>query len=246
MIKVSNLEFNYEPDGGPVLCDINNLEIKQHELVSILGPNGAGKSTLIRHFNALLLPTFGEVYVDGLDTRIKRNHVKIREIVSLVFQNPLDQFIGLTVFEDFAVPLRMRGYDNDEVNGRVEGVLKEFNLSAVKDRYPHDLSGGEQKLLSIASSLILDPKVIVLDEPTVMLDRGRKRIIHDKLLELNKKFKKTVVIATCDPDEATLADKIYVLCEGKIVSSGVPSEVFRNEGLMEEIGVGTPNAHKSR
>jgi len=239
MIRTLNLDFAYAPDDGTVLWDIN-IEINKGEIVSILGPNGSGKTTLVRHFNALLLPSSGDVYVDGLDTRERRNHRKIREMVSLVFQNPLDQFIGLTVSDDLALPLRMRGESDKSIKSKVGEMLDMFNLKNIKDRYPHKISGGEQKLLTIAAALIVDPKVIVLDEPTVMLDKGRKKIVHEHLMRMNKEHGKTVVISTTDPYEASLADRIYVIKEGEIACSGKPKEVFKKKKFMEEIGVGVP------
>ncbi|MFC1767368.1 energy-coupling factor ABC transporter ATP-binding protein [Candidatus Margulisiibacteriota bacterium] len=245
MIEVLNLDFAYEPDGGEVLWDIN-IEIKQGEFVAILGPNGSGKTTLIKHFNALLVPSSGEVLIDGLDTRERRNQKKIRDIVSLVFQNPLDQFIGLTAAEDLAVPLRIRGGSDENVSAKVRETLEKFNLTRLKDKYPHNLSGGEQKLLTIASSFVLDPKVIVLDEPTIMLDKGRREMIHSYVKALNKDQHKTVVAATTDPNEANLADRVYVLNKGRVVAMGTPHKVFHNSKLLEEIGVGVPLNGKAK
>ncbi|MCH3949407.1 MAG: energy-coupling factor transporter ATPase [Acidaminococcus sp.] len=223
------------------LDDIN-LSIQPGEFVAIIGTNGSGKSTLARHFNALLTPTSGTCLVGGLDTSVEENLWPVRQTVGMVFQNPDNQIVAAVVEEDVAFGLENIGVPGPEIRPRVEKALELVGMSAYAKHAPHRLSGGQKQRIAIAGVVALEPKCIVFDEPTAMLDpKGRKDIIRT-VLALNKEKHITIVYITHKMEEAILADRIIAMNHGHIVMEGTPKEVFTQVGRIRELGLESPLA----
>lgn len=242
MIKMSGLYHTYHPNTeNPVtaLADIN-LEIHKGVHVAILGPNGCGKSTLAKHFNGLLLPTQGEVLVEGMDTRNADLLLDIRQTVGMVFQNPDNQLVATTVLEEVAFGPENLGMPRELILARVTEALEMVRLTDYKDAGPHHLSGGQKQRLAIAGVIAMRPSVIVFDEPTAMLDpRGRQEVMQT-LLKLNREEGITVVNITHFMEEAVLADRVVVMGEGKVVLDGPPREIFRHFQTLRDLHLDIP------
>ena len=229
IIKTENLTFSYPPDEGkepvPALKGVE-LAIEQGSFVVILGHNGSGKSTLAKHMNAVLLPGGGTVWVDGMDTSDENLLLEVRRRVGMVFQNPDNQIIGTVVEEDVGFGPENLGVPTDEIWQRVEESLKAVGMIEYRHHSPNKLSGGQKQRVAIAGVVAMEPKCIVLDEPTAMLDPvGRKEVLKT-VQKLREQKAVTVILITHYMEEVVDADKIYVMDHGHVVMEGTPREIF--------------------
>ena len=242
-IRAERLFFEYvdEESGSrvPVLKDLN-LTIGQGEFVAVLGHNGSGKSTLAKHFNAVLLPTTGKVFVNGIDTSDEEKLFEIRQHVGMVFQNPDNQIVATIVEEDVAFALENLGVEPSEIRRRVDEALKQVEMYEYREHAPHQLSGGQKQLVAIAGILAMRPDCIVLDEPTAMLDPKGRREVLKTIRQLNRDFGTTVILITHYMDEAVKADRVVVMDDGKILLDGTPKEVFPQVELLKSVGLDVP------
>lgn len=219
-----------------------DIEIEEGEFIAVLGKNGSGKSTLARHLNALLQPTQGSVFINGKDTRDLGKILAIRKEVSMVFQNPDNQIVGVTVEEDVAFGLENLAVESKQIREKVDKALLNMQLSEYAKTAPNRLSGGQKQRVALAGVLAMNTKCIVLDEPTAMLDPKGRQEVMEAISYLNRKKKITIVLITHNIEEAVNADKIYVMQEGRIVLSGTPDMILSKAEIMEEIGLSLPNA----
>lgn len=246
MIETKNLSFSYtteDGDGEEITKDVLlgiDLQIKKGSFVSILGANGSGKSTLLKHFNALLLPSGGKVYVKGLDTDNKKNIFKIRQDAGMVFQNPDNQIVAAIVCDEVAFACENLGVERNEMQKRVDAALSDVGMSDYKNEITANLSGGQKQRLSIASVLTMESECILLDEPTSMLDPVGRDAVIGILKRLNKEKGITVILITHSMDEAAQSDRIIVIDKGKIRLDGTPKEVFLEADLLNELGLSLP------
>ncbi len=241
LIKVDNITFEYETDDGvfDVLEDFS-LEFNKGEFTAVLGHNGSGKSTLAKLLNGLLVPQKGTVTVDGLSTSDEANDINIKRTVGMVFQNPDNQLVATVVDEDVAFGLENLGLPHDEMVKRVDDALSAVGMTNFKKSAPHKLSGGQKQRVAIAGIIAMEPKCIVFDEPTAMLDpKGRKEVI-DVILKLCKEKGITVILITHYMNEAALADRVIVMDKGKIVLDGKPREVFSKVDVLKKAGLDVP------
>ena len=243
IISVEHLAYTYpgaeDTPGVPVFEDMN-LKIQEGSFVAILGTNGCGKSTLAKHFNSILLPTGGKVYVCGIDTSNEDRIMTVRHNVGMVFQNPDNQIVANVVEEDVAFGPENLGVASPEIRHRVDSALKQVGMYEYREHAPHLLSGGQKQRVAIAGIIAMEPKCIVLDEPTAMLDpRGRREVI-DTVSRLNRGKGITVVLITHHMDEAARADRVVVLDKGKVAADGTPREVFSQVELLHSIGLASP------
>lgn len=246
MISVQELKHIYTDADGNEVSALNgiNLDIPAGEFIAIIGANGSGKSTLARHLNALLLPTSGKCIVDGLDTTEEKNLWDIRQHVGMVFQNPDNQIVAAIVEEDVAFGPENIGVPGPEIRERVDRALAAVGMSDYAKHAPHLLSGGQKQRIAIAGVLALEPRVIVLDEPTAMLDpQGRQEIVRT-VKKLNKEKGITIVYITHYMTEALEADRVVVMEKGHIRFSGTPHEVFSRVDELEKVGLEAPLAAK--
>ena len=255
-ISVQNVTFQYESQNesgtvtkNPVLNDIS-FDIKKGEFVAILGHNGSGKSTVAKHLNAMLLPASGKVFIDGLDTSDEKVTYDIRRKVGLVLQNPDNQLVASIVEEDVAFGPENLGVPSDEIRKRVDDALKAVDMYDCRLNAPHKLSGGQKQRVAIAGIIAMKPDCIVLDEPTAMLDpKGRQEVL-DTIIKLNRENGITIVMITHYREEAVLADKVYVVDNGRMLTSGTPREVFSQVELLKKHRLDVPQAtelcHKLR
>ena len=243
IISVEHLAYTYpgveDTPGVPVFADLN-LTIEEGSFVAVLGTNGCGKSTLAKHFNAILLPSGGKVYVCGIDTANEDRLITIRRNVGMVFQNPDNQIVANVVEEDVAFGPENLGIASPEIRRRVDSALKQVDMYEYRTHAPHLLSGGQKQRIAIAGVIAMEPKCIVLDEPTAMLDpRGRREVI-DTIGRLNREKGITVVLITHHMDEAAKAQRVVVLDKGKVAADGTPKEVFSQVELLDGIGLAAP------
>ena len=245
IIKTENLHFEYTNDetGGKlsVLGGID-LEINRGEFLAVLGHNGSGKSTLAKHFNAILVPTSGKVWIEGYDTSDESVTFDIRRRVGMVFQNPDNQMVANIVEEDVAFAPENLGVPPEEIRRRVDSALEAVGMSAFKKHAPHMLSGGQKQRIAIAGVLAMQPDIIVLDEPTAMLDPSGRREILDAVKKLNREQGMTVVLITHYMDEAVQADRVVVIDNGRIKMDGKPTEVFPQVEQLKALGLDVPQA----
>jgi energy-coupling factor transport system ATP-binding protein len=246
MITCSNLQYKYESvdenqlKQQKIAIDDVTLFVKKGEFLVILGRNGSGKSTLAKHMNALLLPSGGKVYVLGMDTADNKNLWNIRKTTGMVFQNPDNQIVATIVEEDVAFGPENIGIDPLEIRKRVDNALEKVDMYDYRKHAPHLLSGGQKQRVAIAGILAMRPNCIVFDEPTAMLDpSGRKEVIST-IKTLNAEFGITIVLITHFMEEATEADRILVMDEGKIKMEGTPREIFSHVEAMKKIGLDVP------
>ncbi|WP_338597135.1 energy-coupling factor transporter ATPase [Clostridium baratii] len=243
MIKCENLVFKYTShEDGIEKYAINgvDLTVNKGEFLVVLGHNGSGKSTLAKHMNALLIPSDGYVYVDGLNTKDKDNVWDVRSKAGMVFQNPDNQMVATIVEEDVAFGPENLGVDPKEIRKRVDESLEKVGMSEYKRHAPHLLSGGQKQRVAIAGILAMQPECIIFDEPTAMLDpSGRKEVLKN-IKEINKEYGITIVLITHYMDEAAQADRIVVMDEGKLILEGNPRDVFSQVELMKKIGLDVP------
>lgn len=243
IISVEHLAYTYpgveDTPGVPVFADLN-LTIEEGSFVAVLGTNGCGKSTLAKHFNAILLPSGGKVYVCGIDTANEDRLIAIRRNVGMVFQNPDNQIVANVVEEDVAFGPENLGIASPEIRRRVDSALKQVDMYEYRTHAPHLLSGGQKQRIAIAGVIAMEPKCIVLDEPTAMLDpRGRREVI-DTIGRLNREKGITVVLITHHMDEAAKAQRVVVLDKGKVAADGTSKEVFSQVELLHGIGLAAP------
>lgn len=219
-----------------------NLSIAPGEFVAIIGTNGSGKSTLARHFNGLLLPTEGQCLVAGIDTSLEENLWPVRQQVGMVLQNPDNQIVAAIVEEDVAFGLENIGVPGPEIRPRVQQALEVVGMTEYAKHAPHRLSGGQKQRVAIAGVLALEPRCIVFDEPTAMLDpKGRQEIVST-VLRLNKEKHITIVYITHKMEEAILADRIIAMDQGTIALEGTPKEVFTQVDRIRALGLECPLA----
>ena len=240
MIRVTNLTFEYA-DGDTrsrVLKGID-LTLREGEAVGMMGANGSGKTTLARCLNGLLLPTAGEVVVDGFSTADPRNLPEIRRRVGMVFQNPENQFVSATVEREIAFGLENLGLPHDEMHAIVERMLDRFNLEAYRTHPPHLLSGGEMQRLALAAVVAMSPRYLILDEPTSLLDVPARREGLSLLAQLREQGM-AVLLITQYPEEILPLDRLLICHQGKIVFDGPPDQGFRRVEALAEIGVDVP------
>ena len=242
-IKVENLSYSYpglEPDQTVRVFEDLDLEIEQGTFVAILGSNGSGKSTLAKHFNAILLPGGGKCHVYGMDTSDEELLIPIRRSVGMVFQNPDNQIVANVVEEDVAFAPENLGVASPMIRHRVDNALKQVGMYHYRTHAPHLLSGGQKQRIAIAGVIAMEPKCIVLDEPTAMLDPKGRREVMETIAKLNREKGITVVLITHHMDEAAKADRVVVIHKGVIRADGKPKEVFSNIEYMHELGLAAP------
>ena len=234
IIETKSVRFSYTDAEGvaPIVLDGVSLEIEKGSFVAILGHNGSGKSTMAKHLNAILLPTGGAVYVNGMDTREDDNLLDIRRTVGMVFQNPDNQIVANVVEEDVAFAPENLGVPPEEIRKRVDDALKAVNMYQFREHAPHLLSGGQKQRIAIAGVLAMAPSILVMDEPTAMLDPAGRREVMNTILELNREKGITIILITHHMDEAAMADRVIVMSGGVVAMEGKPEEVFSR---VEEI-----------
>ncbi len=242
IIEINNLEFAYEDasDGEDAILKDVSLCVKKGEFLAVLGHNGSGKSTLAKHLNAILVPQSGKVLVDGMDTADEKLLYDIRQKVGMVFQNPDNQLVATIVEEDVAFAPENLGVPADEIRKRVDYALDVVNMSEFAQNAPHMLSGGQKQRIAIAGVLAMMPEVLVMDEPTAMLDPVGRKEIMATVKKLNKEKEMTVVMITHFMEEAAQADRVIVIDHGEIVMEGTPKEIFSQVEKLKEIGLDVP------
>ncbi|HAO69449.1 MAG TPA: energy-coupling factor transporter ATPase [Ruminococcaceae bacterium] len=232
---------NYEEKKlPPVVLEDISLDVQPGEFVAVLGHNGSGKSTLAKHFNAILLPTSGTVYVGGIDTKEEDRLYDIRQTAGMVFQNPDNQLVATIVEEDVAFALENLGVPPEEIRRRVDESLKAVGMYEYREHSPHQLSGGQKQRVAIAGIIAMRPKCIVLDEPTAMLDPQGRREVLQTIRQLGDQFGITVVLITHYMDEAARCDRVVVVDNGKIILDGIPRKVFSHVEQLKSVGLDVP------
>ena len=243
MIKAENLSFSYEADGAEVKVFENlNIEIEDGEFVAVLGHNGSGKSTFAKHLNAILLPKSGRVTVCGIDTADESRLLELRKNVGMVFQNPDNQIVATVVEEDVAFSLENLGVPRDEMRRRVDEALKTVRMYDYRKHAPHLLSGGQKQRVAIAGILAMEPRCIVLDEPTAMLDPIGRDEVMETIRRLNREKGITIVLITHYMDEAVKAGRCVVMDKGRIVMDDSPANIFPKVEEMRALGLDVPQA----
>ncbi|MET1248274.1 energy-coupling factor transporter ATPase [Sporolactobacillus sp. STCC-11] len=242
LIETNNLHFQYLHNDSRESWILNgiNLSIQKGEFVAILGPNGCGKSTLAKHFNALLVPSDGDVLVDGMNTQINQNRFEIRQTVGMVFQNPDNQLISTIVEEDVAFAPENLGMDPLEIRSRVEWALKAVDMLDYKRHTPFKLSGGQKQRVAIAGILAMRPQCLVLDEPTSMLDPKGRADVMRTIRRLNHEFGLTILLITHHMEEAAQANRVIVMDHGKTVLDDRPENVFYQIDLLKRLKLDVP------
>ena len=247
IVEAKNLTFEYirrdeegNVEGITTAVDNVNIDIKAGDFVAVLGHNGSGKSTFAKHLNALVMPTEGTVYVDGMDTKDSGNTLSIRQTAGMVFQNPDNQIVGTLVDEEVGFGPENIGVPTEEIWERVEKSLKAVGMYQFRSASPNKLSGGQKQRVAIAGIVAMKPKCIVLDEPTAMLDPlGRKEVLN-VLHELNRKENVTIILITHYMEEVVDADKMFVMDHGKVVMEGTPKEIFSRVDELKSYRLDVP------
>ena len=239
MIEIQNVSYAYEDAAAKALNNVS-LTINDGEFVAVVGHNGSGKSTLAKHLNALLLPTEGKVLVDGMDTADEADTLSIRQRVGMVFQNPDNQLVTTIVEEDVAFGPENIGVPGNEIRTRVDRALAAVGMEKYAHSAPNMLSGGQKQRIAIAGMLAMQPKVLVLDEATAMLDPKGRRDIIDLVTKLHKENGITVVMITQYMEEAIGADRVAVMSGGEMILEGTPKEVFSQDELLHKHRLDVP------
>lgn len=247
IVEAKNLTFEYirrdeegNVEGITTAVDNVNIDIKAGDFVAVLGHNGSGKSTFAKHLNALVMPTEGTVYVDGMDTKDSGNTLSIRQTAGMVFQNPDNQIVGTLVDEEVGFGPENIGVPTEEIWERVEKSLKAVGMYQFRSAFPNKLSGGQKQRVAIAGIVAMKPKCIVLDEPTAMLDPlGRKEVLN-VLHELNRKENVTIILITHYMEEVIDADYVYVMDGGKLVMDGTPRQIFTQVEMLKSMRLDVP------
>lgn len=245
IIRTENLCFSYKSgdDENQIITEVLkniNLDIKKGEFVSILGHNGSGKSTLAKHFNAILLPSSGKVYIDGIDTSDESRLFDIRKRAGMVFQNPDNQIVASIVEEDVAFALENMGVPYEEMRKRVDDALKSVGMYEYRFHSSNQLSGGQKQRVAIAGIIAMRPECIILDEPTAMLDPHGRREVMKTIKNLNKEYGITIVLITHYMNEAVESDRVIVIDRGEIILDDIPENVFSQAEKMKNIGLDIP------
>jgi energy-coupling factor transport system ATP-binding protein len=243
MIRIENVKYEYssiDENGQTMAIKDVNISVKKGEYLVILGHNGSGKSTLAKLMNGLLLPTEGNIYVNGMNTKDEEKMWNIRETAGMVFQNPDNQIVATIVEEDVAFGPENQGIPPLEIRRRVDEALKIVEMIDYKKHAPHLLSGGQKQRVAIAGILAMKPECIILDEPTAMLDPTGRIEIMNTIRKLNKQEKKTIVHITHYMDEAVEADRILIMEQGQIVMEGTPREIFSQVEKVKSLGLDVP------
>ena len=243
-IKVEHLSYSYpgvDDTPGTVVFEDMNFTVEQGSFVAVLGGNGCGKSTLAKHFNSILLPCGGKVYVCGMDTADEDKLIQIRRTVGMVFQNPDNQIVANVVEEDVAFGPENLGVASPMIRQRVDQALQQVGMYEYREHAPHLLSGGQKQRVAIAGVIAMEPKCIVLDEPTAMLDPKGRREVLETVTRLNRDKGITVVLITHHMDEAAKADRVVVLHHGQVALDGTPKQVFAQVEKLHEIGLRAPD-----
>ncbi|MBN2126752.1 MAG: energy-coupling factor transporter ATPase [Deltaproteobacteria bacterium] len=238
MIEAEHLTYAYEERRDPVLRDLS-LHIQGGEYVALIGPNGCGKTTLLRHLNGLLTPSGGEVRVDGLSTRDSHALTEIRQRVGMIFQNPDNQIVGMTVEEDVSFGPGNLALPPGEIQRRVDRALETVGLRGYRKRTPHSLSGGEKQLVAIAGVLAMEPAYIAFDEPTVHLDPLARKRIHEVIGALHRGGV-AVIHVTHNMDEVVGADRVLLMNDGEILLEDTPARVFAERERLRRLGLDIP------
>ena len=243
IITTQDLRFSYTTAEGvtPVVLDGVTLDIAEGSFVAVLGHNGSGKSTLAKHLNAILLPTGGRVYVAGMDTMDQDELLAIRSTVGMVFQNPDNQIVANVVEEDVAFAPENLGVPPAEIRARVDDALKAVGMYEYREHAPHLLSGGQKQRVAIAGVIAMQPRCIVLDEPTAMLDPIGRREVLSTIRTLNREKGTTVVLITHHMDEAAQADRLVVMAKGRVIADGPPRQVFQDVEGLKAVGLTVPD-----
>lgn len=239
LIEIQNVSYAYEDAAAKALNNVS-LTINDGEFVAVVGHNGSGKSTLAKHLNALLLPTEGKVLVDGLDTADEADTLSIRQRVGMVFQNPDNQLVTTIVEEDVAFGPENIGVPGNEIRTRVDRALAAVGMEKYAHSAPNMLSGGQKQRIAIAGMLAMQPKVLVLDEATAMLDPKGRRDIIDLVTKLHRENGITVVMITQYMEEAIGADRVAVMSGGELILEGTPKEVFSQDELLHKHRLDVP------
>ena len=243
IIKTEHLGFTYpgvDDTPGVAVFEDMNLTVEEGSFVAILGSNGCGKSTLAKHFNSILLPSGGRVWVCGMDTSDENKLISIRRNVGMVFQNPDNQIVANVVEEDVAFGPENLGIASPEIRHRVDRALKQVGMSKYANHAPHLLSGGQKQRIAIAGVIAMEPKCIVLDEPTAMLDPRGRREVMETITRLNREKHITVVLITHHMDEAAQAQRVVVMHRGCVAADGTPKQVFSQVELLHSLGLAAP------
>lgn len=217
-----------------------DIEIEKGQFVAILGHNGSGKSTLAKHMNAILEPSGGEMWVDGMDTSDEKHLWDIRQSAGMVFQNPDNQIIGTVVEEDVGFGPENMGIPTDDIWKRVDDSLEKVGMTAYRYQSPNKLSGGQKQRVAIAGVMAMRPRCIILDEPTAMLDPNGRKEVLEAVRELNRKEKVTVILITHYMEEVIHADRVYVMDSGNVVMQGNPKEIFSQVDTLKKYGLDVP------
>jgi len=243
-IRVEHLEYSYpgvdNTPGVAVFKDLS-LTVEEGSFVAVLGGNGCGKSTLAKHFNTILLPCGGSVSVFGMDTADEEKLIAIRRTVGMVFQNPDNQIVANVVEEDVAFGPENLGIASPAIRKRVDTALRQVGMYEYREHAPHLLSGGQKQRIAIAGVIAMEPKCIVLDEPTAMLDPKGRREVMDTVMKLNREKGITVVLITHHMDEAAKAQRVIVLHKGDVALDGTPGQVFSQVEKLHSIGLAAPD-----
>ena len=239
LIEIQNVSYAYEDAAAKALNNVS-LTINDGEFVAVVGHNGSGKSTLAKHLNALLLPTEGKVLVDGMDTADEADTLSIRQRVGMVFQNPDNQLVTTIVEEDVAFGPENIGVPGNEIRTRVDRALAAVGMEKYAHSAPNMLSGGQKQMIAIAGMLAMQPKVLVLDEATAMLDPKGRRDIIDLVTKLHRENGITVVMITQYMEEAIGADRVAVMSGGELILEGTPKEVFSQDELLHKHRLDVP------
>ena len=247
IVKTKDLTFEYirrdeegNVEGITTAVDHVNIDLQAGQFIAVLGHNGSGKSTFAKHLNALVMPTEGTVYVDGMDTKDSGNTLSIRQTAGMVFQNPDNQIVGTLVDEEVGFGPENIGVPTEEIWERVEKSLKAVGMYQFRSASPNKLSGGQKQRVAIAGIVAMKPKCIVLDEPTAMLDPlGRKEVLN-VLHELNRKENVTIILITHYMEEVIDADYVYVMDGGKLVMDGTPRQIFTQVEMLKSMRLDVP------
>ena len=241
IINVKDMTFEYVTiDSKFKAIDDLSLEVKQGEFVAIIGHNGSGKSTLSKNLNAILVPTEGDIYIDGMNTKDEAKLWDIRQTAGMVFQNPDNQIVATVVEEDVAFGPENLGIEPAEIRKRVDESLKSVGIYELRDRQPHLLSGGQKQRVAIAGIIAMKPKCVIFDEATAMLDPSGRKEVMSTIKRLNKEENISVIHITHFMEEAVDADRVIVMEKGKKILEGTPRQVFSKIDMLKNIGLDVP------
>ncbi|CEK31234.1 ABC transporter cobalt-specific ATP-binding protein [[Clostridium] sordellii] len=241
IVSVKDISFEYVTEDSKFKAiDDLSLNVKQGEFVVVIGHNGSGKSTLSKNLNAILMPTKGDIYIDGLNTKDEEHLWDIRQTAGMVFQNPDNQIVATIIEEDVAFGPENLGIEPIEIRKRVKEALTSVGMYELRDRQPHLLSGGQKQRVAIAGIIAMKPKCIIFDEATAMLDPSGRKEVMKTIKRLNKEENITIMHITHFMEEAVDADRVIVMEKGKKVLEGTPKEVFSKVDKLKRIGLDVP------